>query len=133
MSAEVDRTAWVVVGIGLNANNDFSGTLASQAVSLRMVLGREVDRSSLVAALLSRIAEGYAAYCREGLAPALPAYHERSLLLGRRVRVDTGNGGICDGIFERVDADGFLWLKMPDERRERVIAGSIISPERNMP
>ena len=53
-----------IVGIGVNVNHtrdDFSNELRRRAASLSMLLGRDVDREQLAAALLRQLDRSYAA------------------------------------------------------------------------
>jgi len=83
MEGEADRVAWLVVGIGVNANVDPSG-LPAGATSLRAVRGDPIDRRTFVGQVLERYAELTA-----DLETVLPAWRDRAITLGRRVRVET--------------------------------------------
>ena len=85
MQGEADRIAWMVVGIGLNANVD-SGDLPADATSLREAVG-DVPRRDLV----QRILREFEAL-RTDPDSILPAWREHALTLGRRVRVETARG-----------------------------------------
>jgi BirA family biotin operon repressor/biotin-[acetyl-CoA-carboxylase] ligase len=85
MRGEADRIAWMVVGIGLNANVD-SGDLPADATSLREAVG-DVPRRDLV----QRILREFEAL-RTDPDSILPAWREHALTLGRRVRVETARG-----------------------------------------
>jgi len=104
MEGETDEVSWVVVGIGLNANVD-RGTLPKGATSLRE-RGGDVDRGRLVATLLS-------AFDRLRSVPGeiLPAWRERSLTLGRRVRIETGGGEGIVGEAVSVEEPGALLVE----------------------
>jgi BirA family biotin operon repressor/biotin-[acetyl-CoA-carboxylase] ligase len=82
MRGEADRIAWLVVGVGLNANVD-PGDLPAGATSLREAVG-DVSRRELVQCLLREFAT-----LRADPDSILPAWREHALTLGRRVRVET--------------------------------------------
>ncbi|MFB6295709.1 MAG: biotin--[acetyl-CoA-carboxylase] ligase [Halobacteriales archaeon] len=87
MEGETDEVSWVVVGIGINANVD-AGTLPEGATSLRKQVG-DVDRARLVADLLGELDA-----LRAEPSEVLPAWRDRSVTLGRRVRIETGEESI---------------------------------------
>ena len=96
MEGEADRVAWLVVGIGVNANVDPSG-LPAGATSLRAVRGDPVDRRAFVCDVLERYAELTA-----DLETALSAWRDRAITLGRRVRVETSTETV---VGEAVDVE----------------------------
>ena len=118
MEGEADRVAWIVVGVGVNANID-PATLPEGATSLSAERGDPVDRRRFAATLLERFAEltGSA----EGLDEVLPAWRERASTLGRRVRVDTASG-VVEGTAVDVAGPGALVVETEDGR-QRVHAG----------
>lgn len=117
---------YVVVGVGINVNADFSGddvpTLMAPATSLKAELGRKVSRLTLLAALLYRVEKRY-----ERLrAGALPHNEWQALLvpLGQEVQVTTPEGTVT-GLATGVDADGALLVRRTDGQIERVLAGDV--------
>jgi BirA family biotin operon repressor/biotin-[acetyl-CoA-carboxylase] ligase len=62
MRAQRNAPHFAIVGIGLNVNHspaDFSEELRGRAVSLAMILDRQVDRSRLAVALLRKLDRAY--------------------------------------------------------------------------
>ena len=58
----------VVLGVGVNVNqtaDELPAETAKPPTSVRVELGREVDRAPLLALLLAELENGYAAWCRE--------------------------------------------------------------------
>lgn len=79
--------AWLVLGIGINVNNDpsaFPSELREVATSLRAEAGRPFERERLAAALLDRLEESY-----RGFPQNLPLIRQecrrRMVTLGQRV------------------------------------------------
>lgn len=107
MAGETDAVSWVVVGIGLNANVD-AAALPEGATSIRG-LYRDVDRGRLVATLLREFDA-----LRSSPDAILAAWRERSLTLGRRVRVETGEETIV-GEAVRVEPPGALLVDTGSE------------------
>lgn len=108
MAGETDRTDWVIVGIGLNANVD-AGALPPGATSLREERGGgedgDVERRRLVQRLLESFDE-----LRTDPDVVLPAWREAALTLGRRVRVTTPDGEVVGEAVD-VEAPGQLVIE----------------------
>jgi len=96
MEGEADRVAWLVVGIGVNANVNPS-ELPAGATSLRAVRGDPVDRRAFVCDVLERYAE-----LTTDLEAVLSAWRDRAITLGQRVRVETSTGTV---VGEAVDVE----------------------------
>jgi BirA family biotin operon repressor/biotin-[acetyl-CoA-carboxylase] ligase len=124
MSAEIDRTSWVVIGIGLNVNNPLPEPSAPHAVSLISLLKAPVERARLLAAFLVDLETGYRQFCREGFAPFVDAYNRRSYLRGKTIDLDMF-GSVAHGSAGLVDSAGFLRLKKTDGSVEKIIAGTV--------
>jgi len=122
MEGEADRVAWLVVGIGVNANVDREA-LPLGATSLR-ARRREagtdpasVSRRALLAALLDRF-EGLT----DDLDAVVPAWRERANTLGRRVRVETLDGPV-EGEAVDVAFPGTLVVRTDESEEVSVTAG----------
>jgi BirA family biotin operon repressor/biotin-[acetyl-CoA-carboxylase] ligase len=107
MEGETDEVSWVIVGIGLNANVDVAG-LPDGATSLRELAG-DVNRGRLVATLL----EAFDAL-RAAPEEILTAWRERSLTLGRQVRVETESEAVV-GEAAGIDPPGALLVDTGSE------------------
>jgi len=116
-----DRLAWVVVGIGINVNQEFAADhpLADTATSLRMAAGQEIDRLAVLREMLVRLAGWYG---QIGIDQLHLAWAERCVTLGRRVRVQVG-GQVIEGLAEGLDPAGALWIRDDSAQRQRVSAG----------
>jgi BirA family biotin operon repressor/biotin-[acetyl-CoA-carboxylase] ligase len=120
------RLEYVVVGMGLNVNADFSGDdvppLMAPATSLKAELGQEVPRLMLLATLLAQVETRYERL-RAGALPHTE-WQSRLLPLGREVQVTTPEGTVT-GLATGVDADGALLVQQADGEIERVLAGDV--------
>lgn len=119
---ERDELLGVVLGIGINVRLDFSGTeLADSAVSLEPVLGRTLDRLTLLRGLMGRIDDWYARL----QTPALyEAWRSRLSTIGQRVSVQAPNQPVC-GTAKEVDEHGALLVEDDSGVVHRVVAGDI--------
>ncbi|MFH1467013.1 MAG: hypothetical protein ABIO70_21700, partial [Pseudomonadota bacterium] len=122
--AEMDvaggRVRHVVLGVGLNVNQERFPPELPQAASLRM-LGQGVqDRHALLERLLPAL-ERRIAQVRTARAELLAAWAALSATTGQEVRV----GDLC-GVAEGVRADGALLLRLPSGRLVPILAGDVM-------
>jgi BirA family transcriptional regulator, biotin operon repressor / biotin---[acetyl-CoA-carboxylase] ligase len=63
MGSEKTKTQWVVCGLGINVNaeeKDFSPEVRKTATSLKIVLGRDLDREEVLGRVIDTMKEEYA-------------------------------------------------------------------------
>lgn len=124
MSAEMDAINYVVIGMGINVNIDeFPDDIAATATSLSIATGQQVSRIKLLTAILSELENIYMLVKKTGFAPALAAWREESITLGRQVKV-YGFDSSFAGVAVDIDADGALLVETP-QGIERVLAGDV--------
>jgi len=119
------QVEYAVIGIGLNINVRFDDQphLAETATSVMQQLGHEVDRLSVLAAVVERFAFRYDWL---GAGDALrAAWSARLATLGRRVEARLTDT-VLFGLAEAVDADGALLLRADDGRLHRLLAADVI-------
>lgn len=118
------RLEFAVVGIGINVNvaPDALPTLAPDATSILAETGREVDRVTLLTALLMGVEARYERL-RAGTSPRAE-WAARLATLGQRVDVATSRG-VLAGVAESVDEDGALLLRASDGALHRLLAGDV--------
>lgn len=114
MEGEADRVEWVVVGIGINANVD-ADSLPAGATSLREHVG-DVDRRLFT----QRVLERYHDLAGDPDA-ILPAWREKAVTLGQRVRVTTPDRQVVGTAID-IEPPGQLVIDT-DGGVERVHAG----------
>jgi BirA family biotin operon repressor/biotin-[acetyl-CoA-carboxylase] ligase len=110
LSAELDRTNFVIGGIGVNVNHlpkDFPKNLSERATSIRMEWGEEVSRVKLLASFLQRFESIYVDFKKKGLSPQRQLIKRFSSLLDKRVSVKFGKERI-EGLAQDIDDSGSL-------------------------
>lgn len=126
-----DRLEWVVVGLGLNVNLDFTApgleALAGQATSLSLELGLPVDRVRLLQALLLH-AEAHLALVYKGHS-LHHATNKRLAYRGEPVVVEAPSGRLTGTIVE-VDARGWLRLQQADGTMAEIAVGDVYHVKR---
>lgn len=62
MSSEPDRVQWVVLGVGMNVNNDPPKEVVAPSTSLKSLTGAPASRRELLSAWMSRFGRTYARF-----------------------------------------------------------------------
>ncbi len=125
MNAEATRVRYIVVGIGINVNQE-SFPAELNATSLRMATGHEWSRVELAGALLKSLDREYRQLVRDaGVRESiLRRFAESSSWVrGKNVRVDE-NGSAIEGTTQGLDERGFLRVRTESAVRT-VLSGTV--------
>ena len=127
LSGELDTVRHVILGIGINANldrEDLPPALHTTATSLKLELGRSIDRASLASALLQELDAAYACVTDDRFAILADEWSNQCTTLGRDVSVLSGNRRII-GRAESLDSEGALLVRTQFGRLERIVGGDV--------
>jgi BirA family transcriptional regulator, biotin operon repressor / biotin---[acetyl-CoA-carboxylase] ligase len=117
-----------VLGIGLNVSTTTEELPVPTATSLAAAGAPDLDRTSLLLALLAALARRYDAWGRSGGDPAsgvLEDYRHQCVTLGQPVRVHLPSGALLEGTAVGIDPDGALVVENGG-RRVTVSAGDVV-------
>ena len=124
MNAEVDKINFVVIGIGLNVNNE-KKSLISQATSLKEHFGQTINRVALLQELLRKIENNYILLENKGTQVIIDKWRSYSLTLGRRVKVYCQSRHI-EGSAVDIDRDGSLLIRRDSGVIQKVSSGDVV-------
>ena len=124
MNAEVDKVNFVVIGMGLNVNND-KKSLITQATSLKEHYGKIVNRVLLLQELLREIENNYSLFIDQGAKVIIDKWRHFSFTLGRRVKVYCQNKHI-EGCAVDIDKDGSLLIRKDSGLIQKVSSGELV-------
>jgi BirA family biotin operon repressor/biotin-[acetyl-CoA-carboxylase] ligase len=126
MHAEPGQIRFVIVGIGLNVNQEkFPGELAETATSLRVETGKAQSRMELLVRLLREFEGDYNRFLREGVDSVVARFEEVSTYAkGKRVRVTNGTESYV-GTTAGLGPEGLLQVERDDGKIMTVIAGDV--------
>ncbi len=127
LSAEMDRVKHVTLGIGVSVNvttSEFPVELRRTATSLRIELGKLVQRAELATAILRELDTDYDRVCRGKFAELADEWEECCTTIGQHVVIGIGARKLR-GCAESLDQDGALLLRTEHGRLERVIGGDV--------
>lgn len=126
MNSEVDYINYVVIGTGINVNQEtFPEEIAQTAGSLCLELGRRIVRAGLIAAVMEELEHIYETFVlTEDLSGLYEEYNGLCINCGRQIRVlEPGNEytGTTDGINEK----GELVVRRENGEQTCVYAGEV--------
>lgn len=124
LNAETDTTHFVVIGIGINVNND-KRHLVEGAVSLREEKKEEVSRLRLLQEMLVRLEHNYSLFQGKGGEAIVSLWRLYSSTLGRRVKVVLQKAHL-EGEAVGIEADGGLLVRRDCGLTEKVMAGDVV-------
>jgi len=127
MHAEPNQVRFVIVGIGINVNQEkFPAELSAIATSLRVETGRPQSRLELVVRLLREFETDYNQFITKGSESVIRNFETVSRFTrGERVRVTNGPESFA-GVTDGLSPEGFLRVR-PEGHGESVtvIAGDV--------
>jgi BirA family biotin operon repressor/biotin-[acetyl-CoA-carboxylase] ligase len=126
MYAEPSQVRFVIVGIGINVNQDkFPSELAATATSLRVQTGRAQSRLELLVLLLREFETDYNRFLSEGSASVTQRFEAvSSYARGKRVSVFNGKETYT-GVTAGLSREGLLQVERESGDIVTVIAGDV--------
>jgi BirA family transcriptional regulator, biotin operon repressor / biotin---[acetyl-CoA-carboxylase] ligase len=126
MYAEPSQVRFVIVGIGINVNQEkFPSELVSLATSLRVQTGRAQSRMELLVRLLREFENDYNRFLREGAASVTQRFETvSSYARGKRVNVSNGSENYS-GVTAGLSPEGLLRVEREGGSIVTVIAGDV--------
>jgi BirA family biotin operon repressor/biotin-[acetyl-CoA-carboxylase] ligase len=126
MHAEPSQVRFVIVGIGINVNQQkFPADLAGASTSLRMETGKMQSRLEVLVQFLRQFESDYRELLSEGSAGVVKRFEAASSYArGKRVRVTNGRDSFT-GVTAGLEETGLLRVKRDDGEITTVIAGDV--------
>jgi BirA family transcriptional regulator, biotin operon repressor / biotin---[acetyl-CoA-carboxylase] ligase len=127
MSAELDRVRHVILGIGVDVNQDaaeFPAELRKIATSLKIESGREISRAELTTEIFRQLDLDYARICAGKFPEVADEWEAACVTIGRNVSVQMGARQI-HGRAEALDDDGALLVRTEHGHLERITGGDV--------
>ncbi len=126
MHAEPGQVRFVIVGIGLNVNQEkFPGELSGVATSLRIETGKPQSRMEVLVRLLREFESDYNRFLHEGVTSVVARFEAvSSYAKGKRVRV-TNTTESYTGTTAGLGPEGLLQVERDDGQLVTVIVGDV--------
>lgn len=126
MSAEIDYINYVVVGVGINCNQEtFPEELQEKATSLKLESGQEIQRAAVIAAVMESFEKYYQIFEKtEDLSGFLDEYNELLVNREREVLV-LEPGQEYEAYALGINSSGELIVKTADGQKREIFAGEV--------
>lgn len=124
LSAEMDNVRFIVLGIGINVNNNRK-SLVVGATSLKEQKKENISRRDLLQEILCKIEINYLCFQEKGPRAIIEKWHGFNFTLGRRIRVSCQKERI-EGLALDIDSDGGLLVRKDSGLIQKVTAGDVI-------
>jgi BirA family transcriptional regulator, biotin operon repressor / biotin---[acetyl-CoA-carboxylase] ligase len=128
LSGELDVVRYVILGIGVNVNQqagDFSADLSQSATSLRLATGQKISRPELAVSILEALDADYQRLNTDQFGSLADEWSQQCATIGRQISLRIG-GRTLEGRAEALDEDGALLLRTEHGRLERIVGGDVI-------
>lgn len=122
--ASAEQVNFVVIGIGLNVNND-KKTLVAGATSLKEQKKEQISRLRLLQEILRRIERNYSLLQKKGAEAIAEKWRQKNITLGRRVKVYCHKEHI-EGQATDIDTDGGLLIRKDSGILQKVMSGDVM-------
>lgn len=124
INAEIDQIHFLVIGIGLNVNND-KNSLVLHATSLREQKKENINRIDLVQEIFRRIEANYIDFQKQGAQSIVNRWRHHNITLGRRVKVTCQKKDL-EGQAIDIDVDGGLLIRDDLGLVQKVMTGDVV-------
>ena len=129
MTPELDEIQYLVVGVGINVNNEspqeFQEEIRETATSLRIETGRRLNRAELLQDVLCRFEKYYEMFLKTlDMSSLRETYQDRLQGIGNEVRV-LDPAGEYTGISRGINDRGELIVERKNGERVTVYAGEV--------
>ena len=113
LSAEIDRTSYIIAGVGVNINHkmsDFPEELRSKATSVRIGLNKIISRVEFTRKFLHNFEKQYITFKKHGLSKTRKNILKYSSLINTRVRLRIGRKTVAGNVLT-IDEQGRLVIE----------------------
>ncbi|MDX1975455.1 MAG: biotin--[acetyl-CoA-carboxylase] ligase [Rickettsiales bacterium] len=119
--------SWAVVGVGVNVDS-FPAKTEFPASCLKDAGVELVSAKIILSRFIHHFIESYNLWNQKGFAPIRKSWLQHAWRMGKTVVAKLPDGTI-EGIAEEMDAHGSLVLKLPNGRKQHILAADIFPPD----
>lgn len=127
LNAEADLVHFVIIGIGLNVNQDISSfpdELQVIATSMFNEKNKKVARAYVIQRLLKNLEELYVLFLKQGFEPIKVLWEKHSTTIGKAVTVNNSFETI-EGTAIGINQDGVLIVRDSNRKERLIYSGDI--------
>ncbi|MGC8971055.1 MAG: biotin--[acetyl-CoA-carboxylase] ligase [bacterium] len=118
---------FVIVGIGINVNTVKFPTYLSNAISLKEILGKEIDKMELLRSILEEFSRNYDLFI-SGSEILIKEWKKACSMIGERVKIRSYND-IIEGVISDISLDGTLIITIGGRKRKVYSTDELILEE----
>lgn len=123
IDADLDKINYIIVGIGINVNNDIDEELKKIAISLKQVTGVEISLINLLRSILQHLDLNYNKLILGDFNSIKKLWLSYSSIIGREIQVEdekiVTRGEVID-----IDDSGYIILKT-DSGIDKIVSGDV--------
>jgi len=116
MQAEQDQIKYIIIGIGLNVNQEekeLTATIQNKATSLKAATGKDWSLKELFQTFMSAFEKAYDSYIENGFSEIKSKWESYGFKIGQQIRIKTMNKS-WDALFTGISNDGALVIEEED-------------------
>jgi BirA family biotin operon repressor/biotin-[acetyl-CoA-carboxylase] ligase len=131
VSARQDKVEYVIVGIGINAKlstGQMPPQVRERSTSVLEQIGKAVDRSFLIAAVLNEFEPCYLKFLESGIESLIPEFQASMAYVGDPVMIQNtslGSDAVHHGILQGLDSHGKLLIRTSTGEVKAFAAGDL--------
>ncbi|MDR1928642.1 MAG: biotin--[acetyl-CoA-carboxylase] ligase [Endomicrobium sp.] len=110
-SIQKKKINWIVMGVGININNNLKKSISNIAISLKTVLGRKIDKNIFLLLLLMQFECFYANFIKNGFEQFVKKYNNKIAYKNEFVKITVGDNVVLSGVNLGIDKNGKLIIK----------------------
>jgi len=120
MSAELGGINYIIVGVGVNVNNDqFDSEAAKVAVSLKQITGKDISRKDIVIGFVNHFESMYNDFVEKNdLSKAMAVCREKSIVIGNDIEIISKAGSEYAKALDLTEAGHLLVLDNNGNEKE---------------
>jgi len=122
---EGKANSYVIIGIGINVNNEPPNTEEYEAISMKEELGREILIEEVLRKILRRLSYWYSLLTSGRIADITAQVRKKNALAGREVLVFWGDGKFESGKVLDIEEDGSLKVLLKNGQIRRLVFGEV--------
>jgi BirA family biotin operon repressor/biotin-[acetyl-CoA-carboxylase] ligase len=113
MSLVGKKVEWVIVGVGINANNTLPKKLTHTATTLKEITGSDVSIKDLFENVFDEIIKVYEKFLKRGFKPFVDEYNKSCALIGEEIKIQSEQINVV-GKNKGINKDANLVIKTKD-------------------
>lgn len=123
IDADLNKINYIIVGIGINVNNDIDEELKEIAISLKQEAGFKISRVKLLRYILRHLDINYNKLILRDFDSIRELWLSYSNIIGRKIQVEDENI-ITKGVVIDIDDSGYIILET-DSGKVRIVSGDV--------